>query len=99
MTGDQKEDGLIACWFPQDSFYLDCDVDAVADHDSAALQGNVEPHAEIASVKRSRRGESGSLIAVRVGPEPVDLDPQRNLPGDPVRGQFTVEDELFAVDL
>ena len=98
MTGDQKEDGLIACWFPQDSFYLDCDVDAVADHDSAALEGNVERHAEVAAFERSRRGESGSLVAVWVGTEPVDLDSQRNLPGDPVRGQFTVEDELFAIE-
>ena len=98
MTGDQEESRLIACWFPQDPFYLDRDVDAVADHDSAALEGNVERHAEVAAFERSRRGESGSLVAVWVGAEPVDLDAQRNLPGHPVRGQFTVEDELFAIE-
>ena len=83
MTGDQEESDLIACWFPQDPFYLDCDVDAVADHDSAALEGNVERHAEVAAFERSRRGESGSLVAVWVGAEPVDLDSQRNLPVTP----------------
>src|SRR6478735_7809305 len=98
MTGDQDDSGLIACWFPQDPFDLDGDVDAVADHDSAALEGNVERHAEVAAFERSRRGESGSLVAVWVGAEPVDLDSQRQRAGDPVRGQFTVEDELFAIE-
>src|SRR6476660_6864711 len=98
MTGDQDDSGLIACWFPQNPFDLDSDVDAVADHHSAALEGNVERHAEVAAFERSRRGESGSMVAVWVGAEPVDLDSQRNLPGDPVRGQFTVEDEPFAIE-
>src|SRR4029079_2373646 len=86
-------------WLLQDRFDLDGDVDAVADHDTTAFKGNVELHVEVASVKRSRRGEAGALVAVRVGPEPVDFDAQRQRAGDPVRGQFTVEGELFAVDL
>src|SRR5690348_3528064 len=66
---------LRAWWFPQDPFDLDGDVDAVADHDTTAFKRHVEPHAEVAAVQRARRGEPGSLVAVRVGAEPVDLDP------------------------
>src|SRR5689334_5962314 len=98
MTGDQEESGLIACWFRRIPFTSIAMSMRSADHDSAALEGNVERHAEVAAFERSRRGESGSLVAVWVGAEPVDLDSQRQRPGDPVRGQFTVEDELFAIE-
>jgi hypothetical protein len=84
MTGDRDERGPTCLVVSAGSLYFDCDVDAVADHDTTALQGNVERHAKVAAVERPGRGEPGSLVAVRVGTEPVHLDPQRHLPGDPV---------------
>ena len=100
MTGTERPlgPGLPAWWFPQDPFRLDGDVDPIADHDTTALQGDVERRAKVAAVERPGRGEPGSLVAVRVGTEPVDLDPQLDLAGDPVRGQLTVEDDLFTIE-
>ena len=54
LTAPAVDKGLLVWWLPQDPFYLDGDVDAVANHDSTALEGNVERHAEVAAGERFR---------------------------------------------
>src|SRR6266508_1945441 len=54
------------CGLSQHGFDFDGDLDPVADHHTAALEGHVERHPEIAAVERTGGGEAAPRVAVGV---------------------------------
>src|SRR5205814_7293674 len=76
---------------------LELDGHLVADDDAAALDGGVPADAEVAPADLRSGGEAGPGAAVGVGPEPVQLQRQRDVPGHALEGELAVHDVVVAV--
>src|SRR5262249_59489388 len=63
----------------------------------AALDGGVPVDAEVAPVDLRGGGEAAPGAAVGVGPEPVQLQRERDVPGHALEGELAVHDVAVAV--
>src|ERR1700722_1373453 len=81
-----------------DCLGLEVQPDLPGDHDPAVGHRRVEADVEVAPVQLTSRGEPGTVAAVRVRPEAVELEVQWHALGDPLQGQIAVQDVLAALD-
>src|SRR5215469_1202269 len=75
-----------------DSLDLELQRDLVRDDHAAVGQRRVEVDVKVAPVDLSGGREAGPHAAVRVRPEAVELEAERNALGDALEGQVAVED-------
>src|SRR3954465_10581190 len=79
-----------------DGLALDLNLDLLADHDAARLDGHVPGQAPVLTVDLGGRAETEDILAVRADRRAVELDDQLDRLGHILDGELTVEDELGA---
>src|SRR3954462_6520123 len=79
-----------------DGFALDLDLDLLADHHAAGLEGHVPGQAPVLTVDLGVRGEAEDGLAERAHGGALELDDQLDRLGHALDGELTVEDELGA---
>src|SRR5665213_3677642 len=77
----------------EDGLDVDREVDGVAEHDNAVVDA-AEADAEVVAVDLGVGGEAGARAPETVRPEAVELEAQRDLPGDAAQGELAVDEEV-----
>src|SRR3954465_6657245 len=79
-----------------DGLALDLDLDLLADHHAAGLEGHVVGQAPVLAVDLGGRADTEDLLAVRAGGGALELDDELDRLGHVLDGELTVQDELGA---